>query len=258
MSVFNMKIAAVTAEIHCLFESTQEYFRKYVTEECAEFIVCICAENLTFEQWMLDEEADRIGLRRRKFTDPFLERTSIQREIAKYLLNRNVLLLHGSTVALEGAAYLFTARCGVGKSTHTRLWRECFGDRAVVVNDDRAFLQLDGERILAYGSPWSGKHGLDSNICVPLAGICILERGSENRIRRMDWKEALPLLLEQVCVAGEEPGQHQALTAALAQAIPLWKMDCTKDLRAAQISYAAMSGKESDLSQDDLSIAVDL
>jgi hypothetical protein len=56
--------------------------------------------------------------------------TVIQEKIAGQLLERDTLLLHGSTVAVDGQAYLFTAPCHTGKSTHTRLWRELFGDRA--------------------------------------------------------------------------------------------------------------------------------
>ena len=41
-----------------------------------------------------------------------------------------IYLPPGSTVAVDGQAYLFTAPCHTGKSTHTRLWRELFGDRA--------------------------------------------------------------------------------------------------------------------------------
>ena len=56
--------------------------------------------------------------------------TVIQEKIAGQLLERDTLLLHGSTVAVDGQAYLFTAPCHTGKSTHTRLWRKLFGDRA--------------------------------------------------------------------------------------------------------------------------------
>ena len=43
---------------------------------------------------------------------------------ADYLLQQNTLMLHGSTVAVDNKAYLFTAPCGTVKSTHTRLCRE--------------------------------------------------------------------------------------------------------------------------------------
>mgnify|MGYP006974675440 CR=1 FL=1 len=83
--------------------------------------VAVTKEDLIYQQATLDREAEQEGLRRRKFTDPFLERTVIQEKIAEKLLERDTLLLHGSTVAVDGQAYLFTAPCRTGISTHTRL-----------------------------------------------------------------------------------------------------------------------------------------
>ena len=57
------------------------------------------------------------------------------------LLLHNGIMLHSSCVVVDDKAYLFTARSGTGKSTHTRLWCQLFGDRAVMVNDDKPFLR---------------------------------------------------------------------------------------------------------------------
>lgn len=245
MGEFTLEIARTAAAVSCLFGSTREYFRNYLSESTPEFSVCVTAEDLVFEQKMLDEEADREGLRRRKFTDPFLERSAVQRKVAAYVLRKDILLLHGSTVAADGAAYLFTAACGVGKSTHTRLWRRMLGNRAVMVNDDRAFLGFSAGEVLAYGSPWSGKHGLDTNICVPLKGICILERGTRNEIRSLSPEAALPILLGQAFLPCEKDGERvRQLTQRLTQYIPLWQATCTKEPGAAEVTYRAMAGKE--------------
>ena len=242
MAEFTLTIAGYTGFVSSLFESTPQYFRAYLTENIPDFSINITPEDLLSEQARLKEEALREGMRTRVFPDPFLERSVIQQQFAKNLLTRNVLLLHGSTVAADGKAYLFTAKCGTGKSTHTRLWRELLGDRAVMVNDDKPFLRIAPTQILAYGSPWSGKHGLDSNITVPLCGICILERGSENRIVPISPKEALPFLLTQ-CDQPEDPAQlplYHQLMQTLAQQVPLWHMYCTKDISAAQTALHAM------------------
>ena len=221
-----------------MFLSTREYCRPYLTERQPEFFVEITGEDLIRQQAALDREADEEGLRRRKFTDPFLERTVIQEKIAAKLLERDTLLLHGSTVAVDGQAYLFTAPCGTGKSTHTRLWREHFGQRAVMVNDDKAFLQLRPEGVWACGSPWTGKHGIGTNISMPLIGICFLHRCAENHIQKADPTKYLPELIHQ-CFLPEE--RYAALVLQLAERIPLWEMSCTKDPQAAAIAFDAMS-----------------
>ena len=121
MAQFLMEIAGKTGQVHSLFESTRDYCRKYLAEGNPDFSVTVSREDLAFEQEALRQEALEEGIKVRVFTDPFLERAAIQRKFAEYLFDRDVLMTHGSTVAVEGKAYLFTARCGTGKSTHTRL-----------------------------------------------------------------------------------------------------------------------------------------
>jgi len=240
MAQFRIEIAGTAFAVTSLFESTRDYCRNYLTEKDPEHLIEVFREDLMFEQDLLDQEAKEEGLKRRKFSDPFLERTAIQRKIAEYLFRQDVLLFHGSGLALDGKGYLFTAACGTGKSTHARFWREMLG--AVAVNDDKPFLKISTAGVTMYGAPWSGKHGLDANIAVPLKGICILERGPENRIFSIKPEDAMAELLHQGCEPldhGEYP-RFQALTEALAAAVPLWRMECTKDPQAAVIAGSAM------------------
>ena len=244
METFTMEIAGLVVCVQPLFQSTREYCRPYLADTEPDVFVQITPEDLAFEQMMLDKEAAEEGLKRRQFKEPFLERTAIQRYVADKLVARNTLLLHGSTVAVDGKAYMFTAPCGTGKSTHTRLWRELFGERAVMVNDDKPFLKITPDGVLAYGSPWSGKHGLASNVCVPLKGICLLHRGSENMIRCAEPKDLIDFLRRQAHVPTDASLAQKAfsLVDALAETVPLWEMNCNKELDAAQVAYSAMKG----------------
>ena len=237
-----MKIAGHTAEVTSLFESTPQYFKSYLSQDIPEFSITVTRENIAFEQADLLEEAHRDGFRPRVFTDPFLERAAIQRAFAEYLFGYHILLLHGSSIAVDGKGYLFTAHSGTGKSTHTRLWRQVFGDRAVIVNDDKPFLEIKDDRVLLHGSPWSGKHGLDANICVPLQGICVLERGTENAICSVTAEEILPMLQKQTyhpLAVGSHPA-FLALVDTLSQQLPLWKLTCNKEPQAALTAWDAM------------------
>ena len=243
MTSFAISIAGHSVEVHALFESTRDYCRKYLTEEPPILTVTVTREDLEHQQAAAFKEARQEGLKPRVFTDPFLERTAIQCKIAEGLMERGILLLHGSAVAVDGLGYLFTARCGTGKSTHTRYWRETFGTRSAMINDDKPFLRFTEEAVLVCGAPWSGKHGLDTNIAVPLKGICILERGSEDLIQTISPEAALPMLYHQ---SQEPEGAHlkesyRNLVEQLALRIPLYRMTCTKNPRAALTAYHAMS-----------------
>lgn len=242
MAEFRIKIAGKTAAVTSLFDSTRDYCRAYLTEEEPDFYIAVSREDLAFEQEALRQEAIEEGLRIRLFTDPFLDRAAIQRKMAEQLLQHGVLLFHGSAVALDGEGYVFTADCGTGKSTHTRFWRQVFGHRAVMINDDKPFLKLTDAGVLVCGAPWSGKHGLDSNITVPLKGICILRRGSENRIRPATAGTTMAMLEKQSLPPRETADLpvYRSLVATLASQCSLWEMECTKDPGAALVSQSAM------------------
>ena len=243
MDAFRISIAGMSVQIQPLFETTAIYCRNYLTDEDPAYTIAVLDDDLVFEQRMLDIEAWEEGMKVRRFTGPFLERAAIQRKIAEELLKRDTLLLHGSTIAVDGAAYLFTAACGTGKSTHTKLWRDVFGNRAVMVNDDKPFLKFTGDSVIAYGSPWSGKHGLDTNISAPLKGICLLRRGPENVIRSVAPEELIEMLHHQAFFSTVPELQEKSrdLVERLVQLVPLWEMECTKDKQAALVAYKAMS-----------------
>ena len=243
MAEFSIRIAGCTAAVTSLFDSTRDYCARYLTDAQPDFTVTVTREDLAFEQDFLNQEADEEGLRRRVFTEPFLERAAIQRQVAEQLLSRGVLLLHGSAVAVDGKGYLFTAKTGTGKSTHTRLWRQVFGSRAVMINDDKPFVRVTPTGITLWGAPWSGKHGLDTNVSVPLAGICILERGVENTIVPADPQQAVRFLMGQCLYPRDTAEQFRlhVLLQALADGTALWRMQCTISPEAAQIAHRAMS-----------------
>ena len=243
MTEFTIKVAGVPIGVRAMFASTRDYCRAYFTEETPVFSVATEPEDLEFEQNKAREEAILEGLRFRDFPDPYLERTAIQRKIAEKLFDYDTLIFHGSVVAVEGQGYLFTAKSGTGKSTHTRFWRETFGEKAVMVNDDKPFLKITEKEILVCGAPWSGKHGLDTNITVPLKAICILERGEENQIRPIEPGHALMMLMQQ----SNRPLDRQKLLKymdlidGLASKTALWKMRCNLDPAAAKVAFDAMS-----------------
>ena len=243
MGQFQMKVAGQVARVTTLFESTEEYFRPYLTGEDADFAITTIQADMDLIQKLRIEEAIQEGIRIRHYNGPYLERASVQLKFAEHLFMHRTLLFHGSAVALDGEGYLFTADCGTGKSTHTRLWREVFGDRAVMINDDKPFLRITDSGVLVCGSPWSGKHGLDTNITVPLKGICILRRGPENRIAPISIPEALPMLCKQSHRPLDSGRYEEYLTLVdtLAAQVPLWQMECNKDPQAALVSQKAMS-----------------
>ena len=161
----------------------------------------------------------------------------------RQLLNFDGLVLHASAVVLDGYAYLFSAKSGTGKSTHTRLWLDSFGDRAFILNDDKPALRLEDGVWYAYGTPWSGKHDISVNARVPVAGICMIRRSEENTIRSLGGSQAIFALLEQTLRPADPVlrAKLMELLDKLLTMVPVWEMGCNMDPEAARISYEAMS-----------------
>jgi serine kinase of HPr protein (carbohydrate metabolism regulator) len=185
------------------------------------------------------------GIETRSFSDGYLETLAVYRKLAEALLPRGFVVFHASAVAVDGSCYLFTAKSGTGKSTHTALWRQMLGERAVMVNDDKPILQLVGDEIIVHGTPWDGKHRLSSPISVPLKGICILQRDTVNHIEQINIKSAYTMLLQQTY----RPRTAQAMQSVLSfvdsmKNIPIYRLGCNISPEAAQTSYNAMTKKE--------------
>lgn len=159
------------------------------------------------------------------------------------LIRYNGIVLHASAVEMEGKAYLFSGPCTVGKSTHTRLWQQVFGEVAQVFNDDKPALRLVDGRWYAYGTPWCGKDGINQNKKVPLAGICFLKQGPQEHIRLLDPEAAIPLILWQAMrfISKDKMGLLLSLLDDLVKNIPVYELENRPVEAAARLSYETMS-----------------
>ena len=161
----------------------------------------------------------------------------------RQLLLHKGFMLHASAVVMHGYAYLFSAPCGTGKSTHTDLWKQAFGEAVVMLNDDKPALKKEQNRWYAYGTPWSGKTAQNANLRVPLGGICVLTRGTKNEIEPYHGTAAIFSLLDQTVrpQGSNARGELLELLDDLMSNVPVWKLCCTPTKEAALVSWAAMS-----------------
>ena len=232
-------------QINNLYPYIEQYCKNYIYKGSrrAEYTITVSITDISYEREKSIREDRKEGIPVREFSEDYLETLAVYRKICRYLLDKDILLFHGSVVSVDGVGYLFTAKSGIGKSTHTRYWREYFGDRAVMVNDDKPLLAVKEDRILVYGTPWDGKHRLSTNISVSLQAICILHRGSENSICRIDKKAAYPMLLQQTNrPVGDMVGMNKTLELIdrLSNCVELYSMHCTMDKEAARVAYEGM------------------
>lgn len=238
------KIAGKIIEITSIYEEVHWLCKDYKSNEIPDFSVKIEQSDIDWERMKSAAEDERENIPIRQFGDAYLETLAVYRKIAEQMIEYDTILFHGSVVAVDGEGYLFTAKSGTGKSTHTRLWRKLFGERAVMVNDDKPLLRVTEAGVTAFGTPWDGKHRLSSNIAVPLKGICILKRSAENHIRQIEKKEAFPMLVQQTY----RPQDSLKLVKTMefidkmVSMCGLYVLGCNQDIEAAEVAYNGMKG----------------
>ena len=230
------------------YESTVRFCREYISEfTSADAVISVEPEDIISERAMAERQADMDGTNS-DFSDAYLETLALYRKIALELINHGVILFHGSAVALDGECYLFTAKSGTGKSTHTRLWRETFGERAVMVNDDKPLIALSDGGAIVYGTPWCGKHRLGNNISAPLKALCILERAEENVITDLSRRAAFPEIFAQTYRAPNPMFMQKTmhLLDKLLNIVPAYRLGCNMEKDAPIVSYNKMKGNKNE------------
>ncbi len=163
-------------------------------------------------------------------------------EFYNALIHFNGMLLHSSCIVYENKAYLFSAPCGTGKSTHTQLWLKRFPG-SYILNDDKPAIRINNDgTVYAFGTPFSGKTNQNVNKAVPIAGICILERDTTNHIESVTPDDALFNILNQTVRPPQEDCMDmvlQTLDKVLGK-VPVYRLYCNMDLEAAEVSYNGM------------------
>lgn len=247
-NIITVKIADKMIAILPLYGYIADYCKSYITEGVPDFKVGITRSDIDFEREKSAAEDRKEGIPVRYFTDEYLETLAVYRKIVEQMLSYDTILFHGSVIAVDGEGYLFTAKSGTGKSTHTGLWREIFGNRAVMVNDDKPLLRITKAGVIAYGTSWNRKHRLSSNISVPLKGIGILERAEKNHIIRIDSKEQLrntyPMIVQQTHKSSNPKSalKTMELIDRLMEAVPIYRLYCNMESEAAKVAYEGMQG----------------
>ena len=232
-----IQIQSICPDVHRLCDD-------YRAEGALDFAVETTQADIDFEREKSVREDEIEGIQIRQFSDGYLETLAVYRKIAEKMPDYDTILFHGSCVAVDGVGYLFTAKSGTGKSTHTRLWRELLGGQAVMVSDDKPLIRISDSGAVIYGTPWDGKHRLSTNIAVPLKALCILEQAEQNAIRQITAEEAYPMLLQQAYRPMDSMALSKTLTLIdkLASAVSLWRLGCNRDIEAARVAYEAMKG----------------
>ena len=229
------KFADKIVQICTICDYTHKMCKNYKSDGTPEFVIATTESDI---------ERERKKSEVKNAPNGYFESLAVYRQLADGLSSAHRILFHGSAIAVDNEAYLFTAPSGTGKSTHTALWRELFGERAFMVNDDKPLIRIENGVATVYGTPWNGKHHLSRNVAIPLKGIAILGRAEQNSIERVDANSVYIDILRQTHLP-KNPEQSQFVLQSvddLLKAVPIYKLKCNMMIDAAQTAYNGMKG----------------
>lgn len=230
-------MAGVVFDATHIYEYTERLCKDYLYfgKEPPSFIANVTHGDIEKEIQMVNE-----------FPKPFAESLALFRKLCKYCLNNaDGIIFHSSVVMVDGNAYIFTAPSGTGKSTHTRLWRELLGKRAVMVNDDKPIIRYEEGEFYVYGTPWNGKHNLGCNCRAKVKAICKLYRSKENQICKASKAEMLLTILNQTLRPEQEEDADKLLSLIekMLCTVDIYTLGCNISKEAAKLSFSTMSGE---------------
>ena len=227
------------AELNICIENKYDYLEKLCREYTIEK-----PENVDMTVSVSDEQiAQEMSIAETEVTAGYAEGVCAYREICKRLpVEFGAYLFHSAVIEYGGDGFAFAAKSGTGKSTHIKLWRRRFGEGVHVVNGDKPILRFENGKLYAYGTPWCGKEGWQTNTRVPLKALCFLERSAENRIRRIGADEAVMLMFHQILTPQDlETGDSLfPLLDKTLREIPCYILGCNMSEEAAEVSYNGM------------------
>lgn len=214
----------------------------YVEELCRDYIVPgKDGEHII----VTDEDMQRERIPGEDYPPSYEESTAVYRKICELLIPEGIFMLHASAVSIDGQGVLFAATSGTGKSTHALLWKDVFGERAVIINDDKPLIRVGTDGITVYGTPWSGKHCLQTNTSVPVKILFLLERGEENSVERVSFHEAYPKVLNQTYRPKDAVRMQRTLRMvnAFMENVPVYRLKCNISEDAAWTAYSTLEDK---------------
>lgn len=237
-----LNFAGLNIEINHSFSQFQDKSEYFSDKVQADFCVAVSSADIEAEREITKKQCAYEGIVYPDYSDAQLENTAIYRKIADNLIRYNAFVFHGSAVAVDNSAYLFTAPSGTGKTTHSRLWLENI-EGSFIVNGDKPIIRLIDGKPFACGTPWAGKENYGKNVCVPLKAICLLGRGERNTIEKISLSDAVSFLIGQT-YRPKNTADYIAtikLIEKIGKSVGLYKLYCNMEKEAALISFGGMS-----------------
>ena len=169
--------------------------------------------------------------------------------------------IHSASILYRDQVWIFSGHSGMGKSTHTNIWKEQFGTE--IINGDLNLIgwsnggqdnigqsvnkqSLKGHPIV-YGMPWCGTSGIASTKLYPLGGIVLLGRSDNDHFESLQNDQKIVRVMQRMIspVWTEDMLEANLKCAAkLAKEVPIYYLLCTKEPSAAYVMKARIDKED--------------
>ena len=169
--------------------------------------------------------------------------------------------IHSASILYRDQVWLFSGHSGMGKSTHTNLWKEQFGTE--IINGDLNLIGWSnseqtniGQSVdkpgskghpIVYGMPWCGTSGIASTKSYPLGGIVLLGRSDNDHFESLTNDQKIVRVMQRMIspVWTEDMLETNLKCAAkLAKEVPIYYLLCTKEPSAAYVMKARIDKED--------------
>ena len=169
--------------------------------------------------------------------------------------------IHSASILYRDQVWLFSGHSGMGKSTHTNLWKEQFGTE--IINGDLNLIGWsNGEQTnigqsvdktgskghpIVYGMPWCSTSGIASTKSYPLGGIVLLGRSDNDHFESLTNDQKIVRVMQRMIspVWTEDMLETNLKCAAkLAKEVPIYYLLCTKEPSAAYVMKARIDKED--------------
>lgn len=232
--MFVVQLAELNICIDNKYPYIEDMCRDYKSNLPADFTVSVTDEEIMAE----DVQGG--------FSPGYLESLAIYRKIANKIIEYDGFLMHGVVMSVYDVGVALCALSGTGKTTHSSLWQQMLGERCVIINGDKPLVRIKDNKAYAYGTPWAGKEGINTNARIELKKIGFIERALENKVEGCPAEDCLKRLMAQIYLPSDTELVLKTLDLIdkLMRSTDLYIIKCNKDISAAETAYEGMGIKQ--------------
>jgi hypothetical protein len=147
------------------------------------------------------------------------------------LAKQGGFLVHAASAIRGGKAFIFSGVSGAGKTTISRL----APPNATLLSDEISYVRREGDRYLAFGTPFAGELGkVGENQSAPIAAFFLLGKGSRTRIEAVNPAEGIQRLLRNILFFAADPALVKLVfesACRFASAVPIRRLVFFPDQR---------------------------